>query len=158
MLTQATLNDLDRLEKLYHDSIGLPGCTWSEDYPTRQDAANDIEAGNLWVLRDEAGEVIAAVSAEEDEIKPFDFCTDKTPASVCIARVVVAREQQGHGLARKLVLALADELRGQGVSYIRLLVSPGNKPALATYTRAGFQKIGECDLYEHHWHACELKL
>lgn len=158
MLTMATEKDLDRLEQLYKASIGLPGCTWSDEYPTRGDAAADIAAANLWVVRNAAGQVIAALSAEADEVKQFDFCKDKTSPSIEISRVVVARDQQGRGLAKAMVTELKDVMRSRGYQYIRLLVSPGNKPAMTTYLSAGWQPIGECDLYDTHWLACELKL
>lgn len=158
MLTQATTADLDRLEALYRDSLGLPGCTWTEDYPTREDAAADIARGDLWVLRDEQGRVIAGLSLEEDEVRPFDFCPDKTSPSTELSRVVVAREHQGRGLALLMLGELADILRDRGIRVLRLLVSRGNKPAMATYMRAGFVPLGECDLYGVHWLACEKRL
>ena len=71
---------------------------------------------------------------------------------------MVVRDRQGQGLARQVVGELIEHLRAEGYEVIRLLVSRGNLPAWHTYMRLGFQPIGECDLYDVHWTACELSL
>lgn len=158
MLTPARPEEAAVLLAHYQSMVGLPSCTWSADYPNAEDVAHDIATGSVYTLRDAQGEIIAAASTEEDEVRPQPFCVDKTSRSIEISRVMVVRAHQGKGLARTLVSELLDHLRSQGFEVVRLLVSRNNLPAYRTYIGLGFQPIGECDLYDVHWTACELRI
>lgn len=158
MLTAVHPEEADVLLAHYQSMVGLPGCTWNEFYPAAEDVAHDIAAGAVHALRDETGAIIAAASTEEDEVRPFAFCRDKDARSIEISRVMVVRAHQGKGLARRLMLEMLELLRREGYEVVRLLVSPGNLPAYTLYTSLGFEVIGECDLYDVHWSACELRL
>lgn len=158
MLTPVRPDEAALLLAHYQSMIGLPGCTWNEYYPSAEDVAHDIAAGAVYALRDDAGQIIAAASTEEDEIRAYDFCADKAARSIEISRVMVVRTHQGQGLARQVVSQLIALLRAEGYAVVRLLVSPGNVKAYHLYTSMGFQVIGECDLYDEHWACCELWL
>jgi ribosomal protein S18 acetylase RimI-like enzyme len=48
---------------------------------------------------------------------------------------------QGHGLGRKLIATLLNQLRGLGVPAVHLGVSAGNLRAIGFYERVGFHRI-----------------
>lgn len=158
MLTPVRPEEAAVLLAHYQSMVGLPGCTWSEDYPAAEDAARDIADGAVYALRDETGAIIAAASTEPDEVRDLPFVPHPEARSIEISRVMVVRDHQGHGLARQLVGELIELLRGEGYDVIRMLVSRSNLPAWHTYMQLGFQPIGECDRYDVHWTCCELPL
>jgi putative acetyltransferase len=71
-----------------------------------------------------------------------------TGAVVCYAgygeikRMFVLPHYRGLGLGRRVLQALLDHLRRQGVSLARLETGIYNVEALGLYERAGFQKVG----------------
>ena len=158
MLTSVRPEEAALLLGHYQSMVGLPGCTWSADYPNAQDVAADIAGKAVYALRDGEGRIIAAASTEADEVREQPFCRNRTARSIEISRVMVVRDRQGEGLARVLMGELIGHLREEGYEVIRLLVSAKNLPAYHTYMRLGFRPIGECDLYGVHWTACELPL
>lgn len=157
MLTRPRPNEAEALHHLYQSLVGQPHCPWTTRYPTRADAALDIAAGRVWVMRDAQGTIQAAISVEEDEVAPL-FCPDDKRPSLDLCRVAVRRDQQGKGLACRMAQELFVLLRQEGYQVIRLLVRPDNPPAMATYRRLGFVPLGECDLYDQHFLACALEL
>jgi [ribosomal protein S18]-alanine N-acetyltransferase len=58
-----------------------------------------------------------------------------------ILSVAVARAQQGHGLARRLLDLHLRRLAGLGARAVFLEVDENNRPAIRLYTRAGFREI-----------------
>ncbi len=157
MLTAVLPGEAEALHRLYQSLVGLPGCVWDADYPTLSNAVDDIAAGRVWALRDGQGAIMAAISVEDDDVAPL-FCPEDARPAVCLCRVAVSRAYQGHGLAGGMVQELRDVLRAQGIQVLRLLVHPGNLPALHTYLRLGFEPLGTCHMYGHHYLACALTL
>jgi len=158
MLTTLQPSETAFLLEAYHSMIGLPGCTWSLDYPAGINITADIDTHRIFALRDPDGSIIATASLEDDEIRDLPFVPDPDLRSIEISRVMVVRSHQGRGIAGVLVAELLDLLRQQGYEAVRLLVNPDNLPAWYTYQKLGFRVIGECDLYDLHWKACELIL
>lgn len=154
----ATSQDLDEILSLYRSVLGKNGCTWTEQYPCREIAEEDLAAQSLYVLR-EGARIVGTVSVvPENELDDLPFWTVPGAESCEIARIVIAPAEQGRGLAYQMLTALWDALRAQGKTYraAHLLVSPGNPAALHTYERLGFQKRGECEEYSQFWYAYEL--
>lgn len=75
-----------------------------------------------------------------------------------IARVVVNRRFRGKGIAYEMVKKLEYILKEEGCTAIHLLVACKNIPAYKTYMKAGFEVMGECDMYGNHFYACEKPL
>ena len=63
-------------------------------------------------------------------------------AEADIQTVAVAPDAQGRGIGSRLVQALADRARGQGVRLLHLEVRADNEPALVLYRRLGFEAVG----------------
>ena len=136
--------DINRLEdifKLYVDARKTKGCTWTEEYPTKEIIKNDILRGDSFVIVNEKNnEIIAAISIDDDKLVEEQECWSKElkPAGE-LARLVIAEEYRGNGLAGNLI---------QGVHY---LVSPNNANALRAYKKMEFNDCGRIFLYDHEW-------
>lgn len=59
-----------------------------------------------------------------------------------INTIVVAKEARKQGVARKLLSAVFDRLREEGVGRLLLEVAEDNAPAITLYRQLGFDEIG----------------
>jgi ribosomal protein S18 acetylase RimI-like enzyme len=159
VFSSAEERDRDAVLALYAACSKLPGCTWSEDYPSRESFDTDLEHGWLYCLKEEDA-VIAAVSLGDfGELEDKDIPWSNAVQRPCeLARIGVLPSYNGKGIGTLVVNHTIETARAQGFDGIRLLVSPGNPRAVAMYLRAGFKTMGETDLYDHHWLCQELKL
>ncbi|MEB0263164.1 GNAT family N-acetyltransferase [Mucilaginibacter sp. 10I4] len=114
----------------------------------------------VWAEQGEAcGMIIAYDGAKLDELrKPFlDYTRsqlgftgtpeDETqPGEYYIDCLAVNPDQQGKGIAKKLITALFDHAAALGHNTVGLLVSKGNDKAKKLYTYLGFEEQGEKQL------------
>ncbi len=151
----AGAGDADKVLALYQSVIGREFCTWNEFYPGAEEIRADYESGNLFVLRDGA-EIIGAISiVPENELEELEFWSIKDGKAGEIARVAVAPEYQGRGLALLIVRETEKILKHRGCGAVHLLAAKINIPACYTYQKAGYDLMGECDMYEHWFCAYE---
>ena len=153
----ARTQELSQITALYRAAIGTPGCTWSEEYPGALELAQDFQGGNLYVLilnGTLAGGVSVVVPNELDGLAPWK-CRENAAE---IARVVIAREAAGQGLAVTMLHALFEKLRGEGFGAVHLSVAKCNPAAIRTYRKLGFSFLAEREMYGHTYHLCELIL
>jgi len=68
--------------------------------------------------------------------------TTIAPGTAHVAQLVVDPVLRRRGLGRQLIVAAAERARAAGARRLTLIVSPGNEPARALYTRLGFTTIG----------------
>ena len=59
----ANYDDLSEIMDLYHSIIGTPGCTWSMDYPNKENVESDIINKSLYILKYD--EKIVAVARQD---------------------------------------------------------------------------------------------
>jgi ribosomal protein S18 acetylase RimI-like enzyme len=71
---------------------------------------------------------------------------DRLPEAELLS-VAVAAESRGRGVGRALVTAANDELGRRGVDNTRVVVSAGNKPAIALYRSAGFRPAASIEVH-----------
>ena len=64
--------------------------------------------------------------------------------------LAVSQEARGRGIGSKLVLALIERLRQNGVYRLTLEVRVSNEPAIKLYEKIGFQIIGRRPNYYYH--------
>jgi len=147
-ITRATAADANEVLALWNSQIGMPGCTWSLEYPSWENVQHDLNNAALWVLR--VGGSLAGVVAIGDPGDVGDLGWDLTrPAG--LARLAVSREFQGQGLAAVLISHALQTARNQGYDGVILLVSPGNPRAEHLYQKFGFQADGETFNWGHLW-------
>ena len=144
---------------VYHACVGLPGCTWSYDYPSQETFDTDVANGWLYCLK-EAGAIIAVVSLGAfNELAEDGIAWHSQTRNPCeIGRIGVLPNRRGRGLGAQLLSLAIDAARQQRFDAMRLLVSPQNPPAVALYRRAGFRTVGEIDKFDKHWFCQELLL
>jgi ribosomal protein S18 acetylase RimI-like enzyme len=156
--SEACVGDADKLLALYQSVIGRAFCTWNEYYPGMPQIKDDVENNNLFVLRNDA-DIIGAISiVPENELNDLDFWIMKDGKIAEIARVAVAPEYQGKGLALKMVSETEKVLNSRGYRAVHLLAALSNIPACHTYRKAGYQLLGECDMFGHRYCAFEKEL
>lgn len=154
----AGAGEADQVLALYCSVTGGTYCTWNETYPGMQQIREDLESNNLFVLK--SGEkIIGAISiVPENELDELELWEMKDGRIAEIARVAVAPEYQGKGLAQKIVSEIETVLKNRGYRAVHLLAAKVNIPACRTYQKAGYRLQGECDMFGHHFCAFEKTL
>lgn len=156
--SKITLDELDQVLALYQSVLGQEGCTWTEDYPSRSDLLGDIQAQALYGIHAD-GRLIAAIARDRDErIDALDCWSRELRPAAELARLVVAREYQNRGIARKMILAMMELLKEQGYRSVHYLVAGRNVRAVRSYAKLDFSCVGETDLFEEHWLCYEKAL
>ena len=155
----ATWRDREELMHLYALQKGQEFCFWPEDYPAAENVEEDLAQDALFVMRDCAGRLVAAVSLEWDEDKDRLPCWNPrlAPAGE-IARLAVHPDFRNQGLARRIVAYSMQALKERGHRSIRLLVHFQNLPAIHVYRFFRFEQVGECDMYGQHYLCMEKDL
>ncbi len=150
---------IDVIMELYHSLIGQEGCTWSIDYPDLGIISKDYEAGNLYCLVGEQGEVMAAVSVCDDpDVDNLTCWSEECLPAADAMRVAVGSSYQNRGIARKLLLFAMEVLRERGYVGIHFLVSKTNARALASYGKLNFACVGDVQMFDEDWWCYEKKL
>lgn len=159
---RASAADAGDVYALYQSLIDAPYSTWSEDYPTRGDVERDAANGWTIVMRDLEGKIAAAIALLPGEEEPeFDGIASWYPDVMrwaCPARLGVALNQQGKGLAGQLLAAAMDEARRGGCEAVRFLVAKSNPIAQKAYSRLGFDICGEHEMWGHWWLCYQKRL
>lgn len=141
--------------QLYKGGAMSDFSVWDENYPTPEHARNDCRLGNLYVLENN-GNIIGAVSVESDhEFDDMECWSIKGENTVEIARIVIAPAYQGKGYAVKMVELMVKHLSANGIKSVHLLSAKSNIPATKTYSRLGFDTVGECVAFGHEYYAME---
>ena len=158
IFTAAGAGDADKVLALYQSVTGREFCTWNEFYPGMEEIRADYKSDNLFVLRD-GTEIIGAISiVPENELDELEFWKIRDGSVAEIARVVVSPRYQGRGLALLMVRETEKILKSRGCRAVHLLAAKKNIPACHTYQKAGYQLVGECDMYEHWFCAYEKEI
>ncbi len=155
----ATWRDREELMRLYALQKGREFCFWPEDYPAAENVEEDLAQDALFVMRDRAGTLVAAVSVELDEDQDQLPCWNPGQAPAMeIARLAVHPGFRNQGLARRIVAYAMQTLKERGNRSVRLLVNSQNLPAIHVYRFFRFEQVGECDLYGQHFLCMEKDL
>ena len=114
---------------------------------------HDLETKNLYVMTD-GSKVIGAISVvPENELDSFDCWSCKDGKE--IARVVIDKDYQGHGLSFEMMKNVESILRESGHKAIHLSVVKSNIPAYKTYIKADFAIVGEAQMYGNDYYLME---
>lgn len=158
-IVTASRLDTEGVLSLYREQIGREYCFWDEDYPGPDTIEADLARQGLFVMKNERGEIIAAVSIEEDaDVDGLDcWAPDLRPGGE-FARLAVAPACQNRGLAQRMVIHVLDELKQRGFRSVHILVNRDNVKAIRCYAHIGFRVAGECFMYRQHFLCCERPL
>jgi len=81
-----------------------------------------------------------------------------TPGEAEVLTLVVARQNRGRGLGRRLLEWAIESAAGAGCARILLEVSESNEAARALYEKAGFRQIGARSGYYPHGQGAQTAL
>lgn len=158
-IVTATAEDTDAVLALYREQIGREFCFWTEEYPGPETIAFDLSRDSLFVMKDESGRVIAAISAELDEdVDRLDCWTPSLQPGGEFARLAVTASCQNRGLAREMVAHILNVLRKREFRSVHILVNRDNLKAIRCYAHFGFRNAGECEMYGQHFLCFEKPL
>lgn len=149
----ATQEDTAQVLSLYESAKSGVFCVWNESYPSIAEIAHDLETKNLFVMTDGSKTIGAISVVPENELD--DFACWSCKDSKEIARVVIDKAYQGHGLSYEMVQNIAAILRKNGCKAIHLSVAKTNIPAYKTYIKAGFAVVGEAQMYGNDYYLME---
>ena len=149
LIKKAAPQDLDTVEELYGavcdylaDKPFNPG--WRRDaFPSREEAAQYLAADGLYIAWDgdkAVGSIAltASPSAEEDRSGEDDV--------LYLHVVAVHPDHLRQGVASAMLDFAAKEAAGRGGSRLRIYVWERNAPAIRTYERSGFTRLGKEDI------------
>jgi ribosomal protein S18 acetylase RimI-like enzyme len=151
----ASREDIPAILSLYRSLVGMPGCTWDDEYPSRETAEQDSARQALYVLK-KGGNVVAVAS-----VGAFDELADLQwkPHNPCeLARIGVSPNLQNQGIGTMILRHVMEAAKAKGFDGIRMLVSKTNHPALALYEKNGFERCGETYRFDHDFYCYQIQL
>ena len=151
----AEIGNLDEILSLYKSLINTPGCLWTEDYPHRDNALEDIERRSLYTLKDQSGRIISVATAGgTPELNELEWNINK-PCE--LARIGVLMPMQGMGIASAMIHEIILAVKARGFDGINLIAGKTNPAALALYEKNGFLRCGEASMFGHDYYCYQLK-
>ena len=155
----ASLDDEDEIFALYRSMIGRPYVTWNDEYPARALVRHDLEAFDVFVMKDGDGCILSAIVNEDtDEFVDMAPWYPDVKRWAQFARLAVAADAQGQGIARRMLVYAMHKARLKGCEAVRFLVSADNIPAQRSYRKLEFEVCGEADAWGDHWLCYEKRL
>lgn len=157
-ITIATREDKEDILKLYKTMLYGPA-DWNEYYPNEDTIEFDISRDALFVMKDEVGNLIAAISIDEDKDVDNLPCWDAelSPAGE-LSRLCVRQDMQYRGIGKEMMRYGFHVLKNQGKKGVHILVKTGHEVALSAYSSLGFKQVGECVLFDKTFVCMEMSL
>lgn len=151
MMRQATVTDLDQIEEGYHEHFlhekehGAFTVFQEGVYPTRKDAEKAFAEDALYVY-EENGTVAGSIilnGHQPKEYEKIDWPNQVTADKVMVIHLLSVRPHMARkGIGSSLVNYAFEIARQHACAVIRLDTGAQNKPAVALYTKQGFQLAG----------------
>ena len=152
-IMHGTASEKEEILALYKSQLGR------EFYPTEKEIGFDLSRDSLFVMKNKAGRIIAAISIDLDanvEALPC-WSTSLQPGGE-LSRLAVATDCQNQGIAREMLKHGMDVLRNRGYLSVHFLVNKYNTKAIRSYNALDFQIVGECNLYDQPYLCYEKAL
>ncbi len=149
--------DKEEILALYRTFLYGPA-DWNEYYPNEDTIEFDLSRNALFVMKNDKGQIIAAISIDKDEDVDKLPCWDKslTPSAE-FSRLCVRKDMQNQGIAREMIDYVFDIFRKEGKKGVHILVKTGHKAALSLYSAIGFKAVGKCNLFEKDFICMEIE-
>ena len=99
---------------------------------------------DIFKVNEKNNEIIAAISIDDDKLVEEQECWSKElrPAGE-LARLVIAEEYRGNGLAENLIQGAMGNLKKRKYKGVHYLVSPNNANALRAYKKWNLMIVEE---------------
>lgn len=141
-------SDKEEILKLYKSQLGKKYCPWNEYYPTVNEIEFDLSRNSLFVMKHK-NKIIAAISIDDDDsVTNLPYWTSKLQPGAELSRLAVDLDFQSQGIAKKMIIHGMNEIKNRGFKSLHFLVNKTNLKALKCYEAFGFNKVGECELYD----------
>ena len=156
MFRQAVPGDLDQIAAIYdaihtEEETGRAAIGWIRSvYPTRQTAADAIQAGEMYVAEEE-GRIVASAKIDQTQVPEYaraPWSRDDAPEHVLVLHtLVVDPSYKGRGCATRFVRFYEDLARTHGCTALRMDTNERNAAARSLYAGLGYQEVGivACD-------------
>jgi len=150
---EAAAADLDAISALYHScTLYCPAHgndNWSEEYPNREFAEEDLANHGLFVLEG-SGEVIAAISlVPEDDWDELPVW--QGTASCNLSRLCVKPQLQKMHLAERIMEEISMLAKARGYRSTRHGSLISNVASNRLYERMGYHNRGRASMYGHEY-------
>lgn len=155
-ITLAANEDKEEILALYKTMLHGPA-DWDEHYPNGDTIDFDMSRNALYVMKNDLGEIIAAISIDEDEEVDKLPCWSIMPGGE-LSRLCVRGDMQDRGIAKEMMRYTFNVLKKEGKNGVHILVRTGHTKALSTYAKLGFKTVGECHLFDKDFICMEIKL
>lgn len=93
-----------------------------------------------------AGNYFSTFLNEKMQVVGYSWCADKEDNMRLIAYIGVKKEHQRLGYGKKILQAICNKAKGDGISLMVLGVEKNNQPAFQLYLQEGFEIEGEEDI------------
>jgi ribosomal protein S18 acetylase RimI-like enzyme len=151
----ATCEDIPKIVSIYRSLVGMSGCTWDYEYPSRETAETDTARQELFVLKKGSSIVAVASAGDFGELADLSW---KSSNPCELARIGVPLNLQNQGIGTEILRRVMEAIKAKGFDGIRMLVAKTNFPALALYEKNGFEKCGEVFRFNHDYYCYEIGL
>jgi len=150
----ASADDIPDIVSIYQSLVGIPGCTWDVDYPSKETAEADLDNESLYVLKKDDTVVAAASAGAFGELGDLQW----TPENPCeLARIGVMPTMQKQGVGSIILQNIVEAMKAKGFDGVRMLVSKTNHAALELYDKNGFEKCGEAFRFDIDFYCYQMK-
>ena len=101
---KAKKEDVESILKLYKSQLGEPFCAWDDGYPCEENIADDLSRESLFIMKDGNGDILAAISVDQDEnVENLTCWTPKLQPGAELSRLAVRLDLQNGGIAREMI-------------------------------------------------------
>ncbi len=158
IITNAKPNDKAEILALYKTMLYGPA-DWNEYYPSEDTIDFDLSRNALYVMKNDAEQIIAAISVDkEDDVEKLECWNRELMPAAELSRVCVRKDMQNRGIAKQMMRYVFEMLKKEGKKSVHILVRAGHKAALSSYSAIGFHIVGECHLYDKDFICMEIEL
>lgn len=155
MVRKAELKDIDGVEKSYIDLMtyekeNIAYTVWEIGvYPTRKTAEKALSEGDLYVIEHD-GEICASMifnQVQPEEYNAINWKYNVKPEEAAVIHLLcVSPTRSGCGFGSEMLRFAAQKGRDMGCKTVRLDTGSQNKPAVALYTKRGFELAGTSNM------------
>ena len=166
MIRKATQSDIGPILQITNACANLMKQNgiyqWDENYPNQTAFETDVKRGELYVIENNEKVIgcIVLSTIMDEEYRSIDWLTPSSQ-NVYVHRLAIHPNEQGNGLAQRLMTFAENMAKEKGFISVRLDTFSQNLRNQRFYEQRGYQKLG--DVYfprqsEFPFHCYELLL
>ncbi|NRA10590.1 MAG: GNAT family N-acetyltransferase [Crocinitomicaceae bacterium] len=167
MISKGELHELDSILELtracgkHMRDNGID--QWDENYPDRDSLLNDLNTETLFAYRENSVilGIVVLNESQDEEYAEIKWSTSDADRNIVVHRLAVQPDQQGKGIARKIMDFAEVHAKDQGYDAIRLDTFSQNPRNQKFYTNRGYNDLGPVYLKykkDHPYYCYEMLL